>query len=92
MRVEGKIPVELPIPYLSKNLVGRLYLNLGKKHYIIDVWPYEQDGVLVWAAYRWNGYCWPKIPDMTRSQEKNYPKTVAQRAYEFHKNCVKQKE
>jgi len=79
--VEGNKP-DLPQPICS-GVIGRKFIHLRNKEYIIDVWPHWSDGELCWAAYKWNGSSWPKIGCFTRSQENRFPKTIARLASEF---------
>ena len=81
MITKGQIP-QLPLP-CDTNIVGRNFVMLRKKHYIIDVWPHWSDGELVWSAYVWNGHSWPKLRMRTRAEENKFPKTIAKEASNF---------
>ena len=89
MYTTGQKPA-LPLPYEQPKQIGRTFVTLKERHYIIDVYPYQNysgDGELVWTAYKWDGRKWPKIPCFTRAEENRFPKTIARLASYFLEEC-----
>ena len=79
--IEGNRP-NLPLP-ISNGVIGRKFIQLRNREYIVDIYAHWSDGELVWTAYKWNGSSWPKIGCFTRAEENRFPKTIAKMASEF---------
>ena len=62
------------------------YFKTKSKHYKIEVYP-SYDNTLVWAAYVESEEGWVKMPLMTKTQERKFPKSLLKFAHNFWIYC-----
>ena len=62
------------------------YFKAKNKHYKVEV-SLSYDSTLVWAAYRESEEGWIKIPLMTKTQERKFPKSLLKFAHNFWVHC-----